>query len=110
MGKRTRQRDAVLWVPTSDLPTAPSHPFYRRLNRLLQEHDFDTFVERLCDTFYSRRMGRPGLAPGLYFRLLLVGYFEGLDSERGIAWRATDSLALRDFHLWALCQRGVTPA
>ena len=86
-----------MWVPTSELPIAPSHPFYRRLNRLLREHDFDMFVEGRCAKFYAPRMGRPSLAPGVYFRLLLIGYFEGLDSERGIAWRATDSLALREF-------------
>ncbi|MGH8639414.1 MAG: transposase [Burkholderiales bacterium] len=97
MGKRKRQRATELWVPTTDLPVAPSHPFYRRLNELLRAGDFDAFVERSCERFYAARMGRPGLPPGVYFRLLLLGYFEGLDSERGIAWRAADSLALRDF-------------
>jgi transposase len=97
MGKRKRQRTTELWVPTTDLPVAPSHPFYRRLNDILRAGDFDGFVERSCQRFYAARMGRPGLPPGVYFRLLLLGYFEGLDSERGIAWRAADSLALRDF-------------
>jgi transposase len=97
MGKRKRQRATALWVPTTDLPVAPSHSFYRRLNDLLRTGDFDRFVERACQSFYAERMGRPSLAPGVYFRLLLVGYFEGIDSERGIAWRAADSLALRDF-------------
>jgi transposase len=97
MGRRKRERATALWIPTSELPTAPSHPFYARLNLVLREADFDTFVERRCDKFYAPRMGRPGLPPGVYFRLLLVGYFEGLDSERGIAWRAADSLGLRDF-------------
>jgi transposase len=97
MGKRKRYCHVAILIPASDLPTAPSHPFYRRLNQLLHEHDFDAFVEGLCARFYAARMGRPSLAPGIYFRLLLVGYFEGLDSERGIAWRATDSLALRAF-------------
>jgi transposase len=97
MGKRKRQRATELWVPTTDLPVAPSHPFYRRLNEILRAGDFDGFVERSCQRFYAARMGRPGLPPGVYFRLLLLGYFEGLDSERGIAWRAADSLALRDF-------------
>lgn len=97
MGKRKRQRPTELWVPTTDLPVAPSHPFYRRLNDILRAGDFDGFVERSCQRFYAARMGRPGLPPGVYFRLLLLGYFEGLDSERGIAWRAADSLALRDF-------------
>lgn len=97
MGKRKRVRATELWVPTTELPVAPSHPFYRRLNALLRAGDFDAFVERSCQKFYADRMGRPSLAPGVYFRLLLLGYFEGLDSERGIAWRAADSLALRDF-------------
>ena len=97
MGKRKRQRATELWVPTTDLPVAPSHPFYRRLNDVLRAGDFDAFVERTCQKFYAARMGRPSVAPGVYFRLLLLGYFEGLDSERGIAWRAADSLALRDF-------------
>jgi len=86
-----------MWVPTTDLPTAASHPFYRRLNHLLREHGFDDFAEAQCARFYAETMGRPGLPPGIYFRLLLIGYFEGIDSERGIAWRAADSLALRDF-------------
>ena len=86
-----------MWVTTTDLPTAASHPFYRRLNQLLREHGFDDFVEAQCAGFYAETMGRPGLPPGIYFRLLLIGYFEGIDAERGIAWRAADSLALRDF-------------
>jgi transposase len=97
MGKRRRNRQPAMWVPTTDLPTAASHPFYRRLNRVLREHRFDDFAEVQCATFYAETMGRPGLAPGIYFRLLLIGYFEGIDSERGIAWRAADSFALRDF-------------
>jgi transposase len=97
MGKRTRDRQPAMWVPTTDLPTAASHPFYRRLNQLLREHGFDEFVEAQCAGFYAATMGRPGLPPGIYFRLLLIGYFEGIDSERGITWRAADSLALRDF-------------
>ena len=97
MGKRTRDRQPTLWVTTTDLPTAASHPFYRRLNQLLREHGFDDFVEVQCAGFYAETMGRPGLPPGIYFRSLLIGYFEGIDSERGIAWRAADSLALRDF-------------
>ena len=97
MGKRKRDRQPTMWVPTTELPTAASHPFYRRLNQLLREHGFDDFVEAQCASFYAETMGRPGLPPGIYFRLLLIGYFEGIDSERGIAWRAADSLALRDF-------------
>ena len=86
-----------MWIPTTGLPTAASHPFYRRLNQILREHRFDDFVEAQCAPFYAETMGRPGLPPGIYFRLLLIGYFEGIDAERGIAWRAADSLALRDF-------------
>lgn len=97
MGKRQRERQPVMWVATTELPTAASHPFYRRLNQLLREQRFDDFVEAQCAEFYAETMGRPSLPPGIYFRLLLIGYFEGIDSERGIAWRAADSLALRDF-------------
>lgn len=86
-----------MWIPTSDLPTPAAHPFYQRLNRLLMTAGFDAFVEERCAGFYAATMGRPGLAPAIYFRLLLIGYFEGIDSERGIAWRAADSLALREF-------------
>ena len=96
MGKRARDRQVQMWIPTADLPIAASHPFYRRLNQLLLDHGFDAFAEGLCASFYAATMGRPGLPPGIYFRLLLIGYFEGIDSERGIAWRAADSLALRD--------------
>ncbi|MGO9126491.1 MAG: transposase [Terriglobales bacterium] len=73
------------------------HPFYERLNQLLEERGFDEFVEQQCEGFYAERMGRPSLLPGRYFRLLLIGYFEGIEGERGIAWRAADSLALRSF-------------
>jgi transposase len=97
MGKRERDRQPTMWVATTDLPTAASHPFYARLNRMLAAQGFDDFAETACQSFYADKMGRPGLPPGIYFRLLFVGYFEGLDSERGIAWRAADSLTLRDF-------------
>jgi transposase len=96
MGIRESEQSS-LWVATSDLPTSPGHPFYARLNALLEAHGFDRFVEDRCRAFYAPVMGRPSLAPGRYFRLLLVGYFEGIDAERGIAWRATDSLAIRTF-------------
>ena len=85
-----------MWVATADLPQGGGHPFYERLNQILNAAGFDAFVEKLCAPFYARK-GRPSLAPGRYFRLLLVGYFEGLDSERAIAWRAADSLSLRSF-------------
>jgi len=96
MGTRREQQEE-LWIPTSTLARPAGHPFYQRLNQLLAEHDFDRFVEGQCRRFYAATMGRPGLAPGIYFRLLLVGYFEGIDSERGIAWRAGDSLSIREF-------------
>ena len=98
MARGTRETDQPpLWIATSDLPTSPGHPFYARLTTLLDGHHVDRFVEGLCDRFYAPVMGRPSLAPGRYFRLRLVGSFEGIDSERGIAWRATDSLAVRRF-------------
>lgn len=96
MGTREIEQSA-LWVATSDLPKSPGHPFYGKLNALLDAAEFDRFVETKCQRFYAPVMGRPSLAPGRYFRLLLIGYFEGIDSERGIAWRATDSLAIRHF-------------
>jgi len=96
MGKHKRARQPRMWVATTDFPTAASHPFYTRLNQVLREHGFDDFAEAQCVTFYAEMMGRPSL-PGIYFRLLLIGYFEGIDSERGIAWRAADSFALCDF-------------
>ena len=88
MAMGTRETDqAPLWIATSDLPVSPGHPFYARLNAVLEAQNFDPFVEEQCRRFYAPVMGRPSLAPGQYFRLLLVGYFEGIDSERGIAWR-----------------------
>ena len=98
MGTRQqRQRQEELWVATAALARPASHPFYERLNRLLDECQFDAFVESVCKPFYAKTLGRPGLAPGIYFRLLMVGYFEGIDSERGMAWRAADSLGIRAF-------------
>ena len=98
MGKKPAARQgSPLWVTTADLPTNAGHPFFERLNRVLDEAGFDAFVEGLCAVFYAARMGRPSLRPGRYFRMLLIGYFEGLSSERGIAWRVADSLSLRSF-------------
>jgi transposase len=102
MGKRKRERQEPLWVATSDLPASPGHPFYQRLNQILESHGFDAFVEGLCRRFYAPGVGRPSLPPGRYFRLMLLGYFEGLGSERGMAWRAADSLAIRSFLSLAL--------
>lgn len=97
MGKRKREQQPTMWVAVSDLPRSVSHPFYDKLNQLLAEHGFDDFAETQCRPFYAKTMGRPGLIPGRYFRLLMIGYLEGLDSERGIAWRAADSLGVRAF-------------
>jgi transposase len=98
MGRKEQQRrQEELWIAHTDLPRTVGHPFYEQLNRLLEEHGFDEYVEQQCARFYADKMGRPSLAPGRYFRLLLIGYFEGIDSERGIAWRAADSLGLRNF-------------
>ena len=95
LGKRKPQQDE-LFIPTVKLATGPGHPFYVKLNEVLAEAGFDGFVERLCGPYYKEG-GRPGIPPGVYFRMLFVGYFEGLDSQRGIAWRCADSLALRRF-------------
>src|SRR5712692_236880 len=98
MGTRKhRERQEPLWVAVADLPSSAGHPFYARLNEILDERGFDRYVEGKCRRFYAKKMGRPSVAPGIYFRLLLIGYFEGIDSERGIAWRAADSIALRRF-------------
>ena len=97
MSKRPESQQQEMWVPTRTLSETPGHPFYTRLNRLLAEHGFDAFVEAHCAPYYAETLGRPSIAPGVYFRLLMIGYFEGLGSERGIAWRVADSLALRRF-------------
>ncbi len=94
---RRKQRQDSLWIATQELPRTGGHVFYERVNRVLEENGFDRFVEDACEKFYAPVMGRPGLAPGVYFRMQLVGYFEGLDSERGMAWRCADSLSLREF-------------
>lgn len=95
IGKRGDEQEP-LFVTHQQLRSS-SHPYYRAVNRVLGEKGFDRYAEGLCAKFYARKVGRPGLAPGVYFRCLLLGYFEGIDSERGIAWRAADSLSLRDF-------------
>ena len=86
-----------MWIAHRDLASSPGHPFYQRLNELLEAECFDEFVESRCVKFYAARFGRPSLTPGIYFRALLIGYFEGIGAERGIAWRLADSLALRRF-------------
>lgn len=96
LGRREVERQAELWVSTAALPRTAGHPFYEKLNQLLSEAGFDRFVEGLCAAHYAK-VGRPSIPPGVYFRMLFVGYFEGLDSQRGIAWRCSDSLALKTF-------------
>ena len=95
LGKR-KPKQEEMFIATAKLATGPGHPFYAKLNEVLAEAGFDAFVENLCAPFYKEG-GRPGIPPGVYFRMLFIGYFEGLDSQRGIAWRCADSLALRTF-------------
>ena len=98
MGKKpSSRRQRGMWVATQKLPRSPGHPFFERLNQVLEKAGFDAFVEGLCAQFYAAGIGRPSLRPGRYFRMLLVGYFEGLNSERAIAWRVADSMSLRAF-------------
>jgi len=97
LGRRRSSHQGELFVTSADLPQSPGHAFYDRLNELLAEADFDRFVEDLCRPYYADEVGRPSLPPGTYFRMLFVGYFEGIDSQRGIAWRCADSLSLRAF-------------
>jgi len=97
MGRRQDGRQDKLWIATSRIARAPGHPFYVRLNRALAAAGFDRFAEERCARFYADGVGRRGIAPGIYFRMLMIGYFEGIDSERGIAWRCADSLGLREF-------------
>jgi len=98
MGTRKgRERQEDLWVVYTDMTVGPGHPFYVRLNEVLDGEGFDAFVEKLCARFYADKLGRPGLTPGIYFRSLMIGYFEGIEAELGIAWRLKDSLSLRRF-------------
>jgi transposase len=95
--RKRREKQEDIWIAHTELASAPGHPFYQQLNELLEAGGFDEFVEGRCAKFYAAKYGRPSLTPGIYFRSLLIGYFEGIDSERGIAWRLADSLALRRF-------------
>jgi transposase len=94
---RQRERQADLMVSWAELPRSPGHAFYDRLQAVLDEAGFDGFVEWRCGPYYAAERGRPSLPPGRYFRMHLVGYFEGIDSERGLEWRCADSLSLREF-------------
>ncbi len=98
MGKR-KSRQESLFIATDQLAHTAGHPFYTRLNALLEEFKFDGWIEQRCAQYYEQteKRGQPSIPPGVYFRMLLVGYFENLDSQRGIAWRCADSLSLRQF-------------
>jgi hypothetical protein len=96
LGKRRHEQQEA-WVATTDLPKSPGHPFYRRLNQILAEAGFDAWLEQLCQPYYADQKGRPSIPPGTYFRMILIGYFEGLASQRGIAWRCCDSRSLAEF-------------
>ena len=96
LGKRKREQQSA-WVVTTELPKSPGHPFYRKLNQLLAEARFDEWIEKLCQPYYAEKKGRPSIPPGVYFRMILVGYFEGVSSQRGIAWRCSDSRSLAEF-------------
>ena len=95
--RKQRERQEGIWIAHTELAAAPGHPFYQKLNELLEAEGFDELVEGRCAKFYAAKFGRPSLTPGIYFRSLLMGYFEGIGAERGIAWRLADSLALRRF-------------
>src|SRR5450631_4368556 len=95
--RKQREKQEGIWIAHTELAAAPGHPFYQKLNELLEAEGFDEFVEGGCAKFYAAKYGRPSLTPGIYFRALLIGYFEGIGAERGIAWRLADSLALRRF-------------
>lgn len=97
MGKRAAERQQELFIAHDQLPRSAGHVFYRKLNQILAEAGFDRWVEALCEPYYCCGQGRPSVPPGVYFRMLLVGYFEGINSQRGIAWRCGDSLSIRDF-------------
>lgn len=97
LGKRKQKQQQELWVATTDLPRSAGHPFYQRLNQLLAEDGFDAWIEQECEPHYHDQLGRPGIPPGTYFRMILIGYFEGLGSQRGIAWRCGDSRSLSEF-------------
>src|ERR1700680_2960506 len=94
--KQTRQKQEELFY-ARERAEAPGHPFYEQLNGVLDDAGFDKFCEEQCRDFYHTKLGRPSLAPGVYFRLLLIGFFEGIGSERGIGWRVADSFSLRRF-------------
>jgi len=96
LGRRKSEQQAA-WIATNELPKSPGHPFYKKLNALLAEAGFDAWLEKLCAPYYATKMGRESIPPGVYFRMILIGYFEGISSQRGIAWRCHDSRSLAEF-------------
>src|SRR6202166_741902 len=102
--RKNRKRQEDFWVVSSEIVGTPAHAFYDRLNQILDQHHFDGNVEHLCRRYYKGGLGRPSITPGVYFRALLLGYFEGIDSERGIAWRLADSLSMRKFMAYAVTE------
>ena len=104
MGSQPGGRQESLWIETTSLPKTSGHPFYEKLNALLSTHGFDAMAERASASFYADGVGRPSTPPGVYFRMIFIGFFEGIDSERGIAWRTADSMALRSFLGYSLSE------
>jgi len=102
---RREERQGDLMMAWDELPRSPGHAFYDELQRLLFEADFDAFVVDLCKPYYAETMAARSIPPGRYFRMHMIGYFEGIDSERGIEWRCSDSLSLRGFLLLEGCNR-----
>ena len=111
MGRRAGERQEEFWIETGALPDVPRHCFYDKLNGILADGEFDEFVEEFCEPFYADNIGRPGIPPGVYFRMLFIGYFEGIDSQRGIACRCEDSLSIRRFGVTSRTKRrpGIHP-
>jgi transposase len=105
LGRHKTDKQRALWITTSKLARSPGHPFYELLNRCLAKAGFDRYVEDICAPYYAEELGRPCIPPGVYFRMLFIGYFEGIDSQRGIAWRVSDSLSLREFLGYELSER-----
>ena len=97
MKSRMQGQQRELWISSREIASSPGHPFYAKVEKLLVAEEFDAFVESECISYYVKEQGRPSIAPGVYFRMLMIGYFERIDSERGIAWRCADSLSLRRF-------------
>src|SRR3989304_6512213 len=90
MGRRRREEQGALWIAASELPQSGGHPFYQQVNKILEAEGFDRFVEKQCRAFYAEQMGRPSLPPAVAFRLLMIGYFEGLDSEQVLGEAVAD--------------------